>query len=156
MCSSDLGAARRLGRAIALELAAHGHDLAIHCRGSRDEALATAAEAEKRGVRAAVFPADLADEAACRALVPAVCERFGRLDAVVNNASTFAYDNVDSFSYAAMETHWRANTGPAVLLAQALHAHLAARDGRGSGWPGRARAPPARVRSRGPGGGRRR
>ena len=125
------GAARRLGRAIALELAAHGHDLAIHCRSSRDEAQVTADEAARLGARAEVFAADLADEAACRALVPAVCERLGRLDAVVNNASTFAYDNVDSFSYAAMEAHWRANTGPAVLLAQALHAHLAARDGRG-------------------------
>jgi NAD(P)-dependent dehydrogenase (short-subunit alcohol dehydrogenase family) len=125
------GAARRLGRAIALELAAHGHDLAIHCRSSRDEAQVTADEAARLGARAEVFAADLADEAACRALVPAVCARLGRLDAVVNNASTFAYDNVDSFSYSAMEAHWRANTGPAVLLAQALHAHLAARDGRG-------------------------
>jgi NAD(P)-dependent dehydrogenase (short-subunit alcohol dehydrogenase family) len=125
------GAARRLGRAIALEFAAHGHDLAIHCRGSRDEAQATADEAARLGARAAVFAADLADEAACRALVPTVCERLGRLDAVVNNASTFTYDNAESFSYASMEAHWRANTGPAVLLAQALHAHLAARDGRG-------------------------
>ena len=68
--------------------------------------------------------ADLADEAACRALVPAVLARFQRLDAVVNNASSFEYDAPDSFGYAAMEMHWRANTGPAVLLAQALHDHL--------------------------------
>jgi len=125
------GAARRLGRAIALDLAAHGHDLAIHCRASRDEAEATAAEAARLGARVQVFAADLADEPACRALVPAVCAHFGRLDGIVNNASTFDYDNAENFTYAAMDRHWRANTGPAILLAQALHAHLAARDGRG-------------------------
>jgi NAD(P)-dependent dehydrogenase (short-subunit alcohol dehydrogenase family) len=47
-----------------------------------------------------------------------------RIDAVVNNASHFAYDNVETFSYAAMEAHWRANTAPAVVLAQALASHL--------------------------------
>ena len=71
--------------------------------------------------------ADLADEAACRALVPTVVAGLGRLDAVVNNASRFEHDTPASFGYAAMERHWRANTGPAVLLAQALHAHLAQR-----------------------------
>jgi NAD(P)-dependent dehydrogenase (short-subunit alcohol dehydrogenase family) len=43
----------------------------------------------------------------------------------VNNASTFHHDTPQTFSYASMDLHWRANTGPAVLLAQALHAHLA-------------------------------
>lgn len=120
------GAARRLGREIALDLAAHGFDVAVHYRGSRDDAEATVAQARAAGAQAASFGADLADEAACRALVPAVLARFKRLDAVVNNASTFQYDNTERFSYAAMDTHWRANTGPAVLLAQALHAHLVA------------------------------
>jgi NAD(P)-dependent dehydrogenase (short-subunit alcohol dehydrogenase family) len=118
------GAARRLGREIALELAHHGFDLAVHCRHSRDEAEATAAELRGLGARAQVFPADLSDEAACRALVPAVVGHFRRLDAIVNNASTFEYDAPSSFSYANMELHWRANTGPAVLLTQALSDHL--------------------------------
>lgn len=121
------GAARRIGRAIALELAAAGHDLALHCRHSRDEAEALAAELRALGGRAEVWAVDLADEAACRDLVPAIVARFGRLDAVVNNASTFEYDDALSFSHAAMERHWRANTAPAVLLAQGLHAHLLAR-----------------------------
>ncbi len=76
------------------------------------------------GARAWALQSDLADEASCRALVPAVVARCGRLDAVVNNASHFAYDDAASFSYAAMDAHWRANTAPAVVLAQALHAHL--------------------------------
>ncbi len=119
------GAARRIGRAIALELARGGFDLALHYRRSAEEAHALAAEVREIGVRAECFAADLADETACRALVPAVVSRLHRLDAVVNNASHFAYDDAASFSHAAMDAHWRANTAPAVLLAQALAAHLA-------------------------------
>jgi NAD(P)-dependent dehydrogenase (short-subunit alcohol dehydrogenase family) len=78
-----------------------------------------------------VFSADLADEAATRALVPAAVEALGRLDAVVNNASLFEHDTVESFTHAAMERHWKANTAAPVLLAQALHAHLAGRGARG-------------------------
>ena len=120
------GAAKRLGRTIALEFAAHGYDVAVHCRDSIHEAEVTAADLQRAGALAQVFRADLADETACRGLVPAVLAHFQRLDAVVNNASTFQYDNVDTFSHATMESHWRANTAPAVLLAQALHTHLAA------------------------------
>jgi len=130
------GAARRLGRAIALELAAQDFDVAVHYRGSKDEALATVAELQSLGVAAFAFQADLSDEAACRALVPAVAAHFKRIDAVVNNASTFEYDSPATFSVAAMDKHWRANTAPAVLLAQALHAHLSGRapaDANGSG-----------------------
>jgi NAD(P)-dependent dehydrogenase (short-subunit alcohol dehydrogenase family) len=119
------GAARRLGRQIALELAAHGFDIALHCRASIDEAQASATELRALGARAEVFAADLSDEAACRALVPRVVAHYKRLDALVNNASNFEYDCAQTFGFAAMERHWRANTGAPVLLAQALHAHLA-------------------------------
>jgi NAD(P)-dependent dehydrogenase (short-subunit alcohol dehydrogenase family) len=125
------GAARRLGRAITLDLAAHGFDVAIHHRGAADEAGDTLAQARALGATAHSFAADLADEAACRALVPAVLARFGRLDAIVNNASAFEDDSAQTFGYAAMELHWRTNTGPAVLLAQALHHHAHAADTRG-------------------------
>ena len=118
------GAARRLGRTMALDLAAHGFDVAVHYRGSADDAQATVADARALGARAEAFQADLSDEGACRALVPAVVAHFGRLDAVVNSASTFEHDDPATFSVAAMEKHWRANTAPAVILAQALHAQL--------------------------------
>jgi NAD(P)-dependent dehydrogenase (short-subunit alcohol dehydrogenase family) len=121
------GAAKRLGRAIALDLAAQGFDLALHYLASAAAAQATVMELRGAGASATAFPADLADEAACRTLVPAVLAHFGRLDAVVNNASTFDYDDAQTATAAAMERHWRANTAPAVLLAQALHAHLLAR-----------------------------
>jgi NAD(P)-dependent dehydrogenase (short-subunit alcohol dehydrogenase family) len=125
------GAARRLGREIALGLAAAGHDVAVHYRTSSDEAEATAAALRAAGADAATFPADLADEAACRALVPAVVARFGRVDAIVSSASVFEYDAPASFGHAAMERHWRANVAAPVLLAQALHDHLAGRTGTG-------------------------
>lgn len=129
------GAARRLGREIALDLAAHGYDVAVHYRHSRGDAEATLRDLHAAGARfqttARGFAADLSDEAACRALVPSVVEGLGRLDAVVNSASTFEYDSAADFGYEALDRHMRANAGPAVLLAQALHAHLEARDGQG-------------------------
>lgn len=126
------GAARRIGRAIALELAGHGCDLALHCKASFAEAEATAALARERGARVAeVFQADLADAAACEALVPAVLLRCGRLDAVVNNASLFEYDDVANFTAGNLERHLRANTAPAILLARALHEHLQQRRAEG-------------------------
>lgn len=118
------GAARRLGRDIALDLATHGWDVALHYRASAAEAIATVQELRCAGAAAESFGVDLADEAACRSLVPAVLQHFGRLQAVVNNASLFEYDDVQSFSHALMDRHWRSNVAPAVLLAQALHTHV--------------------------------
>ena len=97
--------------------------MAVHYRGSADEAQQTVADCAQH-CAAAAFSADLADEAATRALLPQVVARFGRVDAVVNNASLFEHDNAASFSYAAMERHLRSNTGAAIVLAQALHAHV--------------------------------
>jgi hypothetical protein len=125
------GSARRIGREIALDLAAHGWDLALHCHRSFTEAEATAEQARALGASAEVFAADLSDADACEALVPAVLLRCGRLDAVVNNASLFEFDDVASFSVKAMDRHWRANTAPAIVLARALHEHLSARGAQG-------------------------
>ncbi len=130
------GGARRIGRAICEALAGAGWRVAVHHRRSGDAAQALVAQLQAAGVEAAAFAADLADEAQCRALLPAVLARFGRADAVVNNASLFEHDEVASFSYAAMERHWRANTAPAIVLAQALHNHLHSARVAGSGRGG--------------------
>lgn len=126
------GAARRLGREIALDLARHGWDVALHCRRSLDEAQQTAADLQALGARTAVLPAALDDEAACRALLPKAVQALGRVDAVVNSASTFEYDDAATFSYAMLERHLRANTAPAIVLAQALAGHVAARGAEGA------------------------
>ena len=127
------GAARRLGREVALTLAQQGWDVAVHCRHSRDEADQTAADIRALGRRATVLQAELADEAQARGLLPAAVAVLGQVDAVVNSASTFEYDNAASFSYAALEAHLRANTAPAIVLAQALADHLAVRGGDAQG-----------------------
>lgn len=129
------GAARRLGRAIALHLAAHGWDIALHYRGSAAEAEASADQARAAGARVATLQADLAEEAACRALLPAAVAALGRVDAVVNSAALFEHDEAASFSYAAMNRHLQANTGPAIVLAQALFEHLGSLASTPSGAP---------------------
>jgi len=121
------GASRRLGRDIALALAAGGWQVAVHYRGSEADAIKTVADCSIVTPGAAAFHADLNDEAAVRGLLPAVVARMGRVDAVVNNASTFEHDSAASFGFAALDKHLHTNTGAAVLLAQALHAHVLAR-----------------------------
>ena len=125
------GGSRRLGRAIALELAAAGWQVAVHYRSSEAEARQTAADCT-RHAPSEVFQAELADEAQVRALVPAVVRRFGRLDAVVNNASRFEHDDARSFATEGFLAHLLANTAAPVLLAQALAAHLEERGGEGA------------------------
>lgn len=124
---------------MALALAAAGWQVAVHYRGSQQEALQTVADCVQASraagwpdARHAAFQADLADEAAVRALLPQVTAHFGQVDAVINNASLFEHDAAQTFSYDAMQAHLRTNTGAPVLLAQALHAHLAQRQAQGA------------------------
>lgn len=126
------GAGRRLGREIALALAAGGWQVAVHYRSSRAEAEQTAADCAALSGNSAPFEADLLDEGATRALLPSVAAHFGGVDAVVHSAALFEHDDAASFSYALMERHARSNTGAAILLAQALHDHLALRGAQGA------------------------
>ena len=122
------GAARRLGREIALRLADAGWRVAVHYRESAADAIETVAACARPKRASAAFCCDLSDEAAVRALLPQVAAHFGRVDAVVNSAATFEYDSAATFGFAAFDKHLHSNTGAAVLLAQALHAHLESRD----------------------------
>jgi NAD(P)-dependent dehydrogenase (short-subunit alcohol dehydrogenase family) len=124
------GAAKRLGRAIALELAAAGWQVAVHYRGSAAEAAQTVADCGKHAP-AAAFQADLAQNGETRALFAAVAAHFGGVDAVVNNASLFAHDTALTFNPSSLAAHVATNTAAPVLLAQALHEHVAARNGSG-------------------------
>jgi NAD(P)-dependent dehydrogenase (short-subunit alcohol dehydrogenase family) len=124
------GSARRLGRSIALELAAAGWQVAVHYRDSAGEAAQTAADCARHAPSEA-FQADLADAAQLRDLLPRVVGRFGRLDAIVNNASRFEHDDARSFSAASLADHVATNTAAPILLAQALAAHLQERGASG-------------------------
>jgi len=107
------GAARRLGRAMALELAAAGWDVAVHCHRSAEAAEATAAEARRLGAAAAVLQADLLAEAEVGPLVPRAAEALGGpLSLLVNNASLFENDSLATMTRQswdrAIETNLRA------------------------------------------------
>jgi NAD(P)-dependent dehydrogenase (short-subunit alcohol dehydrogenase family) len=124
------GAARRLGREIALALAAGGWRVAVHYRHSKDEAMQTVADctaASGQPDSCAAFPTNLDNEVEVRALLSQVVAHFGRVDAVVNSASLFEHDTALTFSPALLEQHLRSNTIAPILLAQALHAHVASR-----------------------------
>ncbi len=121
------GAAKRLGRSIALALAAGGWQVAVHYRSSQQDAMDTVAACAQLTRGSALFDANFEDEAAVRGLLPRVVAHFGRVDAVVNSASLFEHDNAATFGFAALEKHLRSNTAAPVLLAQALHQHLSER-----------------------------
>ena len=121
------GAAKRLGREIALKLAAHGWRVAVHYRDSVEEARQTVADCARLTAGAQAFRSNLGNETAVRNLLPSVIEAFGQVDAVVNCASTFEHDTAATFSFAAMEKHMRSNAGAAILISQALHTHIAER-----------------------------
>jgi NAD(P)-dependent dehydrogenase (short-subunit alcohol dehydrogenase family) len=126
------GAAKRLGREIALALAAGGWQVAVHYRSSEADAIKTVADCTRLSGASAAFDADLSEESAVRGLLPRVVAHFGRVDAVVNNASTFEHDSAASFGFATLDKHLHSNTGAAILLAQALHEHVSARNGSGA------------------------
>jgi NAD(P)-dependent dehydrogenase (short-subunit alcohol dehydrogenase family) len=126
------GAAKRLGREIALTLAKDGWQVAVHYRDSLEDATKTVADCAQLAGASAAFRANLTNERAVRNLLPKVIRQFGRVDAIVNSASTFEHDTAANFTFAAMDKHLRSNAGAAIILAQALHAHVTGRDGSAS------------------------
>ena len=112
------GAAKRLGRAIALDLAAAGWNVAIHYHGSVEEAEATAAEARALGVRAATFKANLSREEDTAQLVARAAGEMGPLTALINSASLFENDDWQSASRASWDAHMEINLRAPFLLSQ--------------------------------------
>ena len=124
------GAARRIGAAIARTLHAAGYDLALHCRRSQVELDGLIAELEAaRAGSTLALQADLADAAALPELVVAIVARFGRLDALVNNASIFHATPLGEVSAAQCDAFFAVNARAPLLLAQAAAPHLAAARG---------------------------
>jgi NAD(P)-dependent dehydrogenase (short-subunit alcohol dehydrogenase family) len=113
------GAAKRVGRAIALELAQAGYDIAIHFRESSDEAAALAGEIEGLGRRIALVQADLEDEAAVEAMLPDAIAQLGPVTALVNNASLFVRDEVQDVTREGWDRQLAVNLrAPFVLMQQ--------------------------------------
>jgi len=114
------GGARRLGNAIVLDLADAGFDLAIHCHNSRAEADALAGQVQARGVRATVLTADLSDEGAVQALLPAAVAALGPIGVLVNNASAFERDEWDDATRSSWDAHMEPNLRAPFVLMQAM------------------------------------
>jgi len=91
------GGARRVGRAIALELARAGCDVAVHYHTSQEQARELVSIIQNTGRRAWCFPADLARLDEIPLLVSAVTQAAGRIDVLVNNAAVFRPDTPESF-----------------------------------------------------------
>ena len=118
------GAARRIGREIALALARDGWDIAVHYATSREDALHTVAGIEELGRRAVAVNRDLAVEAGVKSLLAECADELGPVTCVVNNASLFERDDAASFSGDHLVRAMRTNVAAPVLLAQALRDQL--------------------------------
>lgn len=117
------GAGRRLGRAMALALAARGHDVAVHYASSQAEAEAVADEIRAMGRRAVALGADLLDEAQVRPLVGRAADALGGPVAVlVNNASIFEHDRMGSLSRESWDRHLESNLRAPVVLTECMAA----------------------------------
>lgn len=117
------GAAKRLGREIALQFARQGWDVAVHYGRSAQEALQVVEEIQGLGVKAQAFQADLADEPATRDLFLAVSKAFPNLGCLVNSASIFEYDRANSgtpFSGKSLQDHMQVNLTAPILLSQLM------------------------------------
>ena len=121
------GAGRRLGRAMALTLAEEGHDVAIHYHGSAEAAEEVAAQIREMGRQAVTLKADLQVEAEVEPLVELAAKALGGpLTCLINNASAFNYDNIQSTSRASWDSHMETNLRAPFLLTQRLAAQAPA------------------------------
>ncbi len=119
------GAAKRLGAAMALDLAEQGFDVAVHYSGSKNEAEAVARAIRETGQNAKIFQADLTDEVAIADLVPTVlAEMDGPITCLVNNASIFEYDTIETATRTSWDRHMMTNLRAPFVLTQAVAEQL--------------------------------
>ena len=123
------GAAKRIGRAIAIALANAGYDIGVHYGNSHDDALALVRELEALGVRAHAIQGDLSDVANVPGLISKASAALGPIDVLVNNASVFADDRARSLTIDSWQMHMDTNLLAPVLLAQAFAAQPDIRPG---------------------------
>ncbi len=124
------GSARRIGAAIARRLHAAGYDLALHYRSSADDAQALATELEGARVGSTLLlQADLAEFDRLPELVAKTIGRFGRLDALVNNASAFHPTPFGATTPAQWDELFAINARAPFFLSQAAAPHLANANG---------------------------
>jgi NAD(P)-dependent dehydrogenase (short-subunit alcohol dehydrogenase family) len=113
------GAAKRIGRQVALHLARQGYQVALHYHRSKAEAMSTAQDIYKMGVRCELFSCDLADEAQTLKLMTQVYKAFPNLNLLVNNASIFIPNKFSAEDLTLFKYHWDINfKAPYILTSE--------------------------------------
>jgi NAD(P)-dependent dehydrogenase (short-subunit alcohol dehydrogenase family) len=112
------GAAKRLGRAIALDLAADGWNVTIHYNSSEEDADSAAQAVRAFGVEAAIVKCDLSKEAETAGLVDRAAQEIGPLTALINSASLFENDDWQTASRKTWDDHIETNLRAPLLLSQ--------------------------------------
>ncbi|HEY7979497.1 MAG TPA: SDR family oxidoreductase [Rhizomicrobium sp.] len=118
------GAAKRLGRAIALDLARHGWNIALHYNSSEKEARATCEDARTAGVRVALLKAELMHESETATLVSNAVKELGPITALINSASLFENDEWVSATRESWDKHMEVNLRAPFVLAQSFAKQL--------------------------------
>jgi NAD(P)-dependent dehydrogenase (short-subunit alcohol dehydrogenase family) len=118
------GAAKRLGRAIALDLARHGWNVAIHYNTSEREARVTCEDAQTANAKAVLVKANLAREGETAGLVEQAVSQLGPLTALINSASVFENDQWYSADRASWDKHMGVNLRAPLVLAQSFAKQL--------------------------------
>tara|TARA_B100001059_G_scaffold92307_1_gene91340 strand:+ start:2097 stop:2888 length:792 start_codon:yes stop_codon:yes gene_type:complete len=119
------GGAKRLGREMALYVAARGYDVAVHYASSQAAADEVVAEIQALGCKAKALPADLLIEAEVQELLPAAAAALGGpITCLINNASIFEYDTLETATRTSWDRHIESNLRAPFVLSQAFAAQL--------------------------------
>jgi NAD(P)-dependent dehydrogenase (short-subunit alcohol dehydrogenase family) len=118
------GAARRLGRAIALDLAHRGWRVGVHFHASSAEALGLVNQIESAGGEAASFPADLTRLNNLEPLIQACTEVLGTPTCLINNAACFEWDSIETLDAGRWQSHFDVNLRAPVFLTRAFAKRL--------------------------------
>lgn len=119
-CVLITGAAKRIGRALALDFASRGWNVAIHYNSSHDEALDLAGQIKDMGQMATAISCNLADSGSVSGLVAKCIDQLGPITCLVNNASEFRYDSIADLTSESWDLHLDINLKTPVFLAQAM------------------------------------
>lgn len=112
------GAARRIGAVMARRLAAEGWHVLLHYHASEADAEAVAAEIREAGGACDTVWADLSDRGEIERLIPECVARFGALDALINNASTFRNDGIGTITWESYDYHLEPSLAAPVFLSR--------------------------------------
>lgn len=118
------GAAKRIGRQLALDLAAAGNDIVIHCNTSRDAAEDVAAEIRAKGRKAFIVAGDLSHPDVPERLIADAVNGAGPVTVLINNASVFEPDNVGEITLDSWAGHLDTNLRAPIMLSQAFARQL--------------------------------